>query len=743
MTDTERARDLLHRLDPAALSYDDWLRVGMACHHVGLSAADWESWSASDRRHQEGECARKWQTFRGNGIPVTMGSLVEIASRHGIKPAFHREQEPVVHFGWDDPLPVGKAAWDARWVEEADIPEPAVDWQPNDLIRYLELVFEPDEKVGIVMQAWHHEESGRWLPQKGVWDRTRSELVDALRQAGKDVGAALGDADPTAGAWIRINPLDGDGCKDANVTVYRHALIEADDADLGRQLALIRELQLPCSAIVHSGGKSIHAIVRVDAKDAAEYRSRVDRLYEICEASGLKVDQANRNPSRLSRLPGVTRNGKPQYLIAGRSGQDSWEAWEAFVEDLHDDLPDPESLADAFANLPPLAPAVITDTLRVGHKLLLTGPSKAGKSFCLIELCAAIAEGRTWFGRQVMQGNVLYVNLELDRASCLHRCHMVYDVLGWAPNNIGRIDIWNLRGHSVPLDKLTPKLIRRAQNRNYLLVVVDPIYKILTGDENSAAEMAAFCGQFDRICSALGAAMVYAHHHSKGEQGHKRSIDRGSGSGVFGRDPDAVLDMIELEIPSDRREAVTDQLAAERLTALAASLGLDLDQVPDDDRTHAAAFLRAFQANWPQHGVKAAGEVYEARVMAGRMSGWRVEGNLREFAPPDPYRCWFRHPLHEPDHWGLLTDAKAAGEEAPWVAERREREESKREKSEAIRAELQAAVEAAGGPGSATVLDVAESLGITDEATRSRIKKSGLYWYKKGLILLKNEGDHE
>jgi hypothetical protein len=38
-----------------------------------------------------------------------------------------------------------------------------------------------------------------------------------------------------------------------------------------------------------------------------------------------------------------------------------------------------------------------------------------------------------------------------------------------------------------------------------------------------------------------------AGHYSKGMQGAKSSIDRTSGSGVLGRDPDAILTMTELE----------------------------------------------------------------------------------------------------------------------------------------------------------------------------------------------------
>ena len=46
---------------------------------------------------------------------------------------------------------------------------------------------------------------------------------------------------------------------------------------------------------------------------------------------------------------------------------------------------------------------------------------------------------------------------------------------------------------------------------------------------------------------------IYCHHHSKGDQSWKSSMDRASGSGVFARDVDALLDITELELPPDRR----------------------------------------------------------------------------------------------------------------------------------------------------------------------------------------------
>ena len=215
--------------------------------------------------------------------------------------------------------------------------------------------------------------------------------------------------------------MDGKGVKNENVAQFRYALVESDNMDLEKQNAIVRELQLPIATLVYSGSKSIHAIVRVEAANKEEYKKRVDYLYKICKKNGLNVDEQNKNPSRLSRLPGFIRGDKKQFIIDTNIGYASWDEWYQYIEDLNDELPDPEQLSDCWEDMPTLAPELIKGVLRQGHKMLIAGPSKAGKSFALINMSISIAEGYPWFGWECAKGKVLYVNLELDRASCLHR----------------------------------------------------------------------------------------------------------------------------------------------------------------------------------------------------------------------------------------------------------------------------------------------------------------------------------
>ena len=83
----------------------------------------------------------------------------------------------------------------------------------------------------------------------------------------------------------------------------------------------------------------------------------------------------------------------------------------------------------------------------------------------------------------------------------------------------------------------------------------------------------------------------------------KKAMDRASGSGVFARDPDAQLDMIELELTDEVKNFVRD----------------------------------------------------------GNATGWRLESSLREFPNIVPVNFWFEYPIHRVDSSGELKAAPAQG----------------------------------------------------------------------------------
>lgn len=660
----------LKYINVAEVDRATWISVGMALKEEGFPCSIWDDWSQGDPRYHPGECEKKWAGFSGTATPVKGGTIVQMAKERGWIPCAEGAM------AWDDTI-----EYDGNDGFNGFSPPDA--WNPvQDLIDYLSLLFDPADRVGYVTgDVWQGGE-GKWLPSKGVYDRTAGELIASLKKHANDIGATVGDWKPEVGGWIRFNPLDGEGVKNENVTKYKYALVESDTLPIAEQDVLFRKLELPIAALVHSGGKSLHAIVRVDAIDYEEYRKRVAFLYDFMENQGVPIDKQNRNPSRLSRMPGLTRNGNRQYLAATNIGRKSWTEWMDFVEGVTDELPPLESLAKYKDNPPKLPEEIIKGILRRGHKMIISGSSKAGKSFLLMELCVSIAEGIPWLGFTCRKGRVLYVNLEIDPASCIIRFLKIYEALGLPMNDSENIIVWNLRGYAVPLDQLVPKLIRRVRDQHLDAIVIDPIYKVITGDENNASEMGQFCNQFDKICTETGCSAIYCHHHSKGAQGNKRAMDRASGSGVFARDPDAQLDMIQLELTDDIKNNLRD----------------------------------------------------------GHATAWRLESNLREFANIEPVNFWFEHPVHRIDNSDELESIPAIGSMAANLSR-----SSKRTTVEERKAALDTAYEICSINPPVKIKDIVEYTELNEKTIRRYLAEfSDSYWIENGVVGKKNtQGQRE
>jgi len=174
------------------------------------------------------------------------------------------------------------------------------DWRFDGALMVNSL-YQPQERVNFVTEFEKTEGSeGRVKANpKGLGITLERDALSARFYHG-------GTDSSEAGAWLRMNPVDGNGVADANVTALRYTLFESDSLPLESQLALFVRLPLPVAAILSSGGRSYHAWVRVDAADADEYRQTVSRLFELVGRFGM--DKKNKNPSRLSRLPGAKRS---------------------------------------------------------------------------------------------------------------------------------------------------------------------------------------------------------------------------------------------------------------------------------------------------------------------------------------------------------------------------------------------------------------------------------------------------
>ena len=583
--------ELLQYIDPASLSYQEWINVGMALKEEGFDVEDWMHWSETDStRYDSVTCITKWESFKRHD--VTGGTIVQMARDRGWSP---EPKLKVIMTGTDKYRKT--FSWEGITADDTikTFSEPS-SWNPTkDLIKYLEVMFDPGDTIGYTMTSSVNSK-GKYIPLgEGSYTNNVGQLIDMLNE-GEPIEKVFGSYDKKGGAWIRINPLDGKGIKDKNVVAWNNLLIECDTMSVEDQIDKLEQIQIPIKAMVYSGGKSVHAIVPVNAMSEKEYRFKFNFVKNILHDFGMDIDSANINPSRLSRLPGVMRNGHKQFLIKTNIGMKSFEDWEQYIRSKNDGLPDIINLRDIWNNMPPLKPELIEGILRTSHKMIIASTSKAGKTFILMELAMAIAEGMNWIGHRCKQGKVLYINMELDKDSFDNRFKDIYRRMGMdVGNHVENIDIWNLRGADKTISELAPFVINRMRDQGYLAVMIDPLYKVLEGDENSNGDVARVVAKFDKIAEETGAAVIYAHHFAKGSSASKSVIDRAAGAGTFARDPDAILTMTQL------------------------------DWCPEIEA----------EKDW---------------------TAWRVESNLREFRSIDPVDLFFDWPLHKVDYEGRLAE---------------------------------------------------------------------------------------
>ena len=206
--------------------------------------------------------------------------------------------------------------------------------------------------------------------------------------------------------------------------------------------------------------------------------------------------------------------GSHQKLVSWSIGESSWEDWEA--QPIFDDgLPDIENFADITEEDLIEKQEVIKGLLRRGSKLVLGASSKGYKTWCPMDLALSVAEGDEWMGKETVKGKVLYINFELQKPTFNQRAINISEAKRIDAKS-KNLDIWHLRGYAAAIEDLAHKIIQRAKSRDYVLIILDPTYKMLGRRvENDAGDMADLMNHLERLATQVDAAVAFAAHFSK------------------------------------------------------------------------------------------------------------------------------------------------------------------------------------------------------------------------------------
>lgn len=272
--------------------------------------------------------------------------------------------------------------------------------------------FKPDEIICITNEAGQ-DDDGRWFPASKGTFQTVSWWVD--RYFGNNPKDTELFADKPQGAYIRINPIKEDDVsgRDDGVSVFRHLLVEFDTRPKEEQYAIFKQSNLPISAIIDSGGKSLHAWVRVDAKDFEEWKLRRQAVFDYL--SDYEPDEMTKNPSRWSRLGGVKRGEKEQRIVALNVGVANWDEWLSYLESA--EVPEEVSIEQLENYDTDNDPTTVLGNrwLCRGGSLCVIGQSGIGKSSFLMQFAIMLAIGRPFFGVEVKRPyKCIVMNAEND-----------------------------------------------------------------------------------------------------------------------------------------------------------------------------------------------------------------------------------------------------------------------------------------------------------------------------------------
>jgi KaiC/GvpD/RAD55 family RecA-like ATPase len=219
------------------------------------------------------------------------------------------------------------------------------------------------------------------------------------------------------------------------------------------------------------------------------------------------------------------------------------------------------------------------------------GDPKSGKTFLVLHVCYAIAQGRSVWGRRVKPAPVLYLAAE-GEAGIAGRVRALRDKHGLAED-------FYLVGQSIDLFRDSPQVgdlelteskpegqetgghLREAitvtKRLGAKLVVVDTLNRALAGgDENSSKDMGQFIANISRLKEETGAHVLIVHHGTKSANGTYR------GHGSLGGMVDAIVRVSRIGEPEKREGHAQIEHAKDDADGAALGFRLDLMNIGTD-----------------------------------------------------------------------------------------------------------------------------------------------------------------
>ena len=204
-------------------------------------------------------------------------------------------------------------------------------------------------------------------------------------------------------------------------------------------------------------------------------------------------------------------------------------------------------------------------------------------------------------------------------------------------------------------------------------------------------------------------------------------MDRASGSGVFARDPDALLDLIELPLTKELMEQQIDRACCKVCKKYLKRFNYDFSNCSQDDLLVYDKIISISRGFLPPVSMQRCfEEINSIKTKYSQRTAWRIEGTLREFPKFSPLNLWFDYPVHHIDDTETLSDISL--DDMPKSSNYKKnfsKKKTAKQRSEERNSALELAFAGQEINGVATISEIAEALGCTEKTARKYIKEHG------------------
>jgi len=180
--------------------------------------------------------------------------------------------------------------------------------------------------------------------------------------------------------------------------------------------------------------------------------------------------------------------------------------------------------ADSFVRLAlPEVPFYLKGWMPKQGKMEIYGQPKSGKSFLSLQLARCIGRGEPFLGMETRKSVVLYLQFELG-----------IEILQGRMKDTGQIydNVYVGTTFAMKLDTSAGQnlLLKAMDGVKPDVLIVDPFYKIIQGDENEAHDVRVITDFLDDVLEAYKCSVLILHHTgkdiSKGGRGSRVLQDR-------------------------------------------------------------------------------------------------------------------------------------------------------------------------------------------------------------------------